>query len=353
VAVKMRTVARHRGGVVVANGAEGEPASRKDHLLLDQHAHLVLDGAQLAAEAVRARRIVLYVTEKGAGAAKRAVDQRPGDRLEVELVVAPDRFVSGESSAAVQAVSGGPALPAFTVVPSAERGVGGRPTLVLNVETLANVALIDRYGATWFRSMGTESDPGTALVTVCGDVQRPGVYEIAHGTALCELLDGAGTAQSRAVLLGGYHGTWLRAERAADLRLAPAILRSVGAVLGPGIVAVLDANRCPLREAAPVVHYLAQESAGQCGPCLNGLPALAEVFGDVADGGRVRPALARLHRWTAMVVGRGACHHPDGVGRFIESLLAEFPDEVRLHEHGRCSAASGLRPALPLPLDAA
>lgn len=349
VAVKMRTAARHHRGIVIANGAEGEPASRKDRLMLENHAHLVLDGAQLAAEAMRARRVVLYVTEKSAAAAKRAVEQRPADRIDVELVVAPDRFVSGESSAAVQAVSGEPALPAFTLVPSAERGVGGRPSLVLNVETLANVALIDRYGASWFRSLGTDEDPGTTLVTVCGDVTRPGVFEIAHGTPLQQLLDGAGAVDAGAVLLGGYHGTWLSADRAVDLRLAPAELRRAGAILGPGIVAVLRSDRCPLREAAPVVRYLAQQSAGQCGPCLSGLPAIATAFDSLAAGHRADQAVMRLHRWTAMVAGRGACHHPDGTGRFVESLLAAFPDEVRRHKQGTCGAAGDVRPVLPLP----
>ena len=212
--VASSAAASGRSAVVIANGAEGEPASSKDAVLLAAAPHLVLDGAQLAAEAVGAGRIVVYVKAGAAMAAvRRALDERRAgglDRCRMEIVEAPKGFVSGEESSAVSAIEGGAALPRTKRHLITERGVDGRPTLVQNVETLAHLALIARHGVAWFRSAGTEAEPGTFLATLGGAVVRPGVVEAEYGIGLGELLDLAGGAAEplSAVLVGGYHGGW-------------------------------------------------------------------------------------------------------------------------------------------------
>lgn len=338
-----------RGAVVIANGAEGEPASSKDAVLLVTAPHLVLDGAQLAAEAVDATRIAVYVKNGPAmTAVMRALAERAGtgrDRVATELVEAPTGFVSGEESAAVAAVEGGPALPRTKRYLISERGVDGRPTLVQNVETLAHVALIARYGAAWFRAAGTASEPGTFLATLGGAVVTPGVAEASSGITLAELLALAG-GPSRplgAVLVGGYHGVWVPASALDATPMSRAGLAPFGATPGAGIVWALPADQCPLDAAASIVTYLAGQSARQCGPCRFGLPALAEDLALLAEPRRavgLDGLPGQLAGLAAVVTGRGACRHPDGTVRLVRSTLTTFADEVAAHRRGHCLEGS-------------
>ena len=352
---KLEAVAAARPGraVVVGNGAEGEPASHKDQALLHLAPHLVLDGLQLAAEAVGAGRVVLYVRHDVRARARLddQISQRSARRLDraaVELVSSPARFLAGEETALANLVSGGTAVPRFTPPRVFERGVDGRPTLVQNVETLAHLALIARYGPGWFRGLGTPDEPGTMLCTLHRADGSVNVAEAIIGTPLAGLVDSPGAS---AVLIGGYHGAWVPADQVPWLTLSNASLRPAGAFTGAGVLAALPADRCGLVESARVARYLALESAGQCGPCLNGLPSIAAAMGELAGRACRRPdprVLENLSRWAGLVEGRGACHHPDGTVRFLRSALQVFADEARLHLQGRCSAASG-RPFLPIP----
>jgi NADH:ubiquinone oxidoreductase subunit F (NADH-binding) len=355
---KLRSVRERaglRGAVVIANGMESEPASAKDAALLARVPHLVLDGIALAAEATSARAAYLCVHRQSqADALAAALAERAEyDAVPVELVLVPEQYVASAESSLVRYINGGPALPAFTPPRPFEKGVRGRPTLVNNVETLANLALLARHGARWFRSAGTASAPGTALVTVSGGVRRPGVFEIAYGTPLRDVLARAGGPGElggvQAVLTGGYFGNWLPAA-ALDTPAAPDSLRAVGGSFGAGIFLVLPAGGCGLAETARVARYLAAHSAGQCGPCRNGLPAIADALEQVAfvGGSAHGQALRWLHDLFGLVEGRGACHLPDGVVRLVAGALRVFADEVRRHERGPCPAARG-RSAFAVP----
>ena len=220
------------------------------------------------------------------------------------------------------------------------------PTLVQNVVTLAHLALIGRYGAAWFRSVGTADEPGSMLTTLHYADGSRDVAEVPLGTPVADLLRLDGQVQ--AVLAGGYHGTWLPAAQAAQLPLANAALRPLGAAVGAGVLAALPAGRCGVAETARVVRYLALESAGQCGPCFNGLPRMATALGNLA-GPRPDPqARADLERWSGLVVGRGACHHPEGTVRLVRSALQVFAGEIDRHARGQCTGSSR-QPFLPLP----
>jgi NADH:ubiquinone oxidoreductase subunit F (NADH-binding) len=220
-----------------------------------------------------------------------------------------------------------------------ERGVRGLPTLVQNVETLAHLALIARHGAAWFRQAGLADEPGSTLCTVIEADRSSHVREAALGSPLGELLDLHGGVQ--AVLVGGYHGGWLPASAARQLSLGNAELRRAGASVGCGLLAALPASRCGLAETANVVRYLALESAGQCGPCLNGLPRIAAALSAIAAPRPAPAQLAAVQRWSGMVSGRGACHHPDGAVRFTASALRVFAAEIAAHSRRRCTAPGG------------
>jgi NADH:ubiquinone oxidoreductase subunit F (NADH-binding) len=261
--------------------------------------------------------------------------------------------VSSAESALVRYLNGGPALPGFTPPRPFERGVRGRPTLVSNVETLANLALISRHGAGWFRAVGTDSAPGSALVTVAGAVRRPGVHEIPLGMPVRDVLGLAGGCGEiggvQAVLAGGFFGSWLPGGAALDTPAAPEALRAAGASFGAGVFLVLPVAGCGLAETTRVLRYLAEESAGQCGPCVNGLPAIADAFGQLAFGrGPHTRTVRHLHELFGLVDGRGACHLPDGVARLGVSALRVFAEDLRRHERGPCLAAHGAR-AFPVP----
>jgi NADH:ubiquinone oxidoreductase subunit F (NADH-binding) len=348
---KLAAVARARQGrkVAVANGSESEPASRKDELLLRIAPHLVLDGLQLAAEAVGATEAHLYLHAAPGPQLLRALAERASrrlDQLPVTITQAPPRFLAGQETALVNRLGGGPALPTFQPPRVSDRGLGGAPTLVQNAETLAHLALIARYGPRWFRAVGTPGEPGSMLTTVYRPDAKPEIHEVATGTPLRALLgDGP---QAQAWLIGGYHGTWLPLPQAKDLTLDHASLRTFGAAPGAGVLAALPADRCGLAETARITTYLAAESAGQCGPCLNGLPRIAAALTELAAGRPNPRTRADLERWSGLVAGRGACHHPDGTVRFVRSALTTFAPEIDRHARGHCSAKTRT-PFLPLP----
>jgi NADH:ubiquinone oxidoreductase subunit F (NADH-binding) len=332
------------GAVVVVNGAEGEPGSAKDRTLMAFRPHLVLDGAALAARAIGADEVIVYAgTEhrRAIAAMGRAIAERQHEGgVPVRLVEAPRGYVSGEQSAAVHYINTGDARPTASPPRPYERGVRGQPTLVQNVETLAHAALIARQGDAWYRSAGRGETRGTALVTVSAGPHHMSVREVELGMSVAEVLAGIGqgTDGMQAVLLGGYFGTWARADEARDLPLDPIVLRSRGLALGAGVVSILGADDCGVRVTSQLMSYMAGESAAQCGPCVFGLRSIAEALGRVASGVAPGDDLYRIERWADQVRGRGACAHPDGAVGLLASAFRTFGDEFLLHQRRRCSA---------------
>jgi len=323
VGTKWRAVAQRSGGraVIVVNGAEGEPRSQKDRLLMTTRPHLVLDGAFIAARVLRARRVILYIGERHENARHamvRALHERTEpERGLVTLAAAPARYVAGAETAAIHFLNEGIATPTTAPPLPFEQGVDRAPTLVQNVETLAHIALIARSGT-----------PSSTLITLAGGIARPGVLEVELGTSIGDAVRQGGgvTEQPKAVLVGGYFGSWMEPAEAWKLPL------DHRARLGCGVIGLLPASACPVCETAGIMRYLAAESSAQCGPCFFGLRALADACTRIADNSSDGRDLSRLHRWVDEVPGRGACRHPDGAVMFLSSALRVFGREFASHE---------------------
>jgi NADH:ubiquinone oxidoreductase subunit F (NADH-binding) len=343
---KWASVAERGNGdaIVLANGAEGEPLSAKDRVLMAARPHLVLDGAELAADSVGARRIVLYVGgEHGhaIAALDRAMEERRAVRvpglspIPMELVTPPRSYVAGEESAAVHYVNAGDPRPTSTPPRPFERGIDGRPTLVQNVESLAHAALIARFGDHWYREAGRGETRGTALVTI-GNAPRSGVVEVEVGSTLAEIAGVAGVQMTGGpVLVGGYFGGWVAGVDAWRAPLDPVELKRAGRAFGCGVVSFLDERTCGVRVTAQILDFMAGSSAAQCGPCVFGLRAIADASARLAYGHARDDDLRRLAGWSETLAGRGACRHPDGAVGLVRSALRVFDAEFARHQRNR------------------
>ncbi len=348
-AVKLRSVRdaalRGRDTVVLANGEEGEPASVKDRWLLRNRPHLVLDGLRLAAATVAARRAYIYVSDPSAArSVENALAEAGPDILGgllITVYTVDAGYVAGEETAAVRAINGGPAKPTDKPPRPYQQGIHQRPTVVSNVETLANLPYLLRHGADTFRTRGTALSPGTFLATVSGGGRPPVLYELPHGVTVAELLSAHGIPadQVRGVLMGGYFAGLLNRDVLAAT-LDHESLRAAGSGLGCGAISVLT-DDCPVAVAASVLAYFGRENAGQCGSCFNGTVAMAAVAEALRDGAATTQDVQRLQRWAGVLPGRGACGTLDGATNVAASLLTRFPDLVASHLDGACKSCRG------------
>jgi NADH:ubiquinone oxidoreductase subunit F (NADH-binding) len=344
-AVKLRSVRDNgkrtgSGTVVVANGEEGEPASIKDRWLLRNRPHLVLDGLRLAAAIVAAERAYVYVSDlESARSVETALTEPDAGTLgavSVAIRVVDPGYIAGEETAVVRALNGGPVKPMDKPPRPFQAGVGGRPTLVSNVETLASLPYIQQHGSAAFRSEGTLRSPGTLLVTITGADRPPGLYEVPHGLPITELLalHGVSSHQVQGALMGGYFAGLLN-RGVLDATADYETFERLGSGLGCGAISVIT-DDCPVAVAASVLAYFDRENAGQCGSCFNGTAAMAAVGGALRDGVATEEDLARLRRWSVVLRGRGACATLDAATNVAASLLDQFARAVQHHLDNAC-----------------
>jgi NADH:ubiquinone oxidoreductase subunit F (NADH-binding) len=354
-AIKLKSV-RARGGThhhtpfVVCNAMEGEPVAGGDSWLLANAPHLIIDGIELAMAMTGAHHgaIGLHDDNPAAAQVHAALAARGQDRIEVMHV--PGRYVASEESALARAVGGSTPIPTSGVRPF-EHGVKGAPTLVQNAESAAQMALIARFGAPWFRSVGSPETPGTALVTIGGAVRGPRVAEAPLGTPTSALLAMAGgpIGSPQAVLTGGYGGTWARMSPLLDAPWEPDAMKALGVAVGAGVLWVHPEDRCGLVETARMADYLARESAGQCGSCAFGLNAVADDLQLLAEARATSDDVERLTRRLSAIPRRGACSLPDGAVRMAQTALVTFADDITAHLQGRCDAGER-NPSTPNPI---
>jgi NADH:ubiquinone oxidoreductase subunit F (NADH-binding) len=330
--------------VVLINGAESEPASHKDAWLLQTRPHLVIDGALLAARAVDADHLVFYL-HAGANETRSAIERAMRELRDTRwplprwrIVTSPPGYVAGEETAAVQRVNGKPAKPTFKPPRPFEAGVSGRPTLIQNVESLANVPPILRNGAEWFRAVGSADLPGTMLVTLTGHVRSPSVYEVPTGTPLGAIIEELGHGvqgghQVQAVLPGGFFSGWISGDSVRHgARLDLASLTPQGSTPGAGAISVISEAVCGLWQAVYLLRFFAEESAKQCGTCKFGTIAMADALERIARGESQRDDIRRLtHYANEMLPGRGACGHLDGATIAARTALSVFSNDIHRH----------------------
>lgn len=345
---------------VIVNALEGEPASHKDATMLGANPHLVLDGAEALGSMIGSNDVIICIAHGQRALLEhmqRAINERlrrGGRGASFVIQTPPGSYITGEESALTHWLNDHEALPLYRAVRPAVLTVRQRAVLVQNIETCANVGFIAREGAQSFRAVGTAASPGTTLVTVSGAVERPTVLEVALGTPLRELLDaGRADATLRAVLLGGYGGSWLDGSL-IDTPYANEELMPRGASVGAGVIVALGEEGCGIAETARIVTWMAAQSAHQCGPCAFGLPSLASDLASLANGASgAHHALERLEARCESISGRGACHHPDGVVRLVRSALQVFRDDAHSHAEGQpCRGAASSHHYARIPGDA-
>jgi NADH:ubiquinone oxidoreductase subunit F (NADH-binding) len=348
--VKLAAVAGQPGEhVLVVNAEEGEPASVKDRWLLRARPHLVLDGALRAASAIGAVTAYVYVSDDQAAESVRTALAELGELpVPVHVRAVPHSYVAGEETAAVRAINGGPAKPTDKPPRPFEEGVAGCPTLVSNVETIANLPRIATGAGPQSRPQsrpdsGPDSGPETFLITLTGGCPRPGLYEVPFGGTLGEVAETLGglTGAPRGYLMGGYFAGLLN-SRAHDLVLDYDVFRDEGSGLGCGAIIVLGPADCPVGVAAQVMAYFDRNNAGQCGSCFNGTAAMSGVTSALAHGVAGPADVQRLGSWAAFLPGRGACATLDGAANVARTLLREFPAEVTSHVRDRCGLCAEL-----------
>ena len=327
---KWRAV-RVEGGepFVVANGAEGEPGSYKDRFVMLRRPQDVVAGLAIAARAVGARAAVVFLKgsfDRPAKALASAIATASLDGLTVEVRRGDDGYVTGEETAVLEALEGRKPWPRPKPPLPAAVGFRGRPTLVQNVETLARVPAALGDPEAYRRDE-------TALVTVWGDVRRPGVYEVPLGTPLRRVNDehaGGATEPVGLVFPGGPAGMPLGSSD-LDVPLDPESLRAKGTALGTGAILVVGESVCPLAVAASVAGFFERENCLQCPPCSVGTASLARILRAVESGGSRRRDLRDLADVAGFMSGHGYCAHCRTAAAVATGMARGFAGAVEAH----------------------
>jgi NADH-quinone oxidoreductase subunit F len=341
---------------VVCNGGEDEPGSRKDRYLMENYPHKVIEGLLLATFAIGGREGYLYVNreyEQALASLERALGEADsaglvGERLfgtDVSLTVrlhhADTTYVAGEDSAALESLEGKKALPRQKPPYPATAGLHGMPTVVNNVETLANVPAIVARGGAWYRGIGTADSPGTMLFTTMERVKRPGIYELPFGTPFRTLYeDCAGGLDDerplKAILPGGPSSGFLKPD-ALDLTLDYQAFRDAGSSLGCGVMTFYPEGTCMVEETLRIAEFFAAESCGQCPACQSETQQLARILQQVQAGKAPATVLGMVDRILQFAKGKGFCSLINMPGPPLTSALRLFPEDFQHHvEHGTC-----------------
>jgi NADH-quinone oxidoreductase subunit F len=327
---------------VVCNAGEDEPGSFKDRTLIEYRPHLVLEGTILSARAIEADEVHFYINETYDDCIARiteAIDQanRAGylGRLKTSIYRAPTVYVAGEDSAALEVLEGKAAKPRQKPPFPATAGLFGKPTIVNNVETLANIPLIVRNGGSWFRSYGTAESPGTMIFCLGPEMTSPGAYELPLGTSLRHLYEkiGGGLKSGKAlkaILPGGPSCAFLTNDQ-LDLPLDPDSLKRAGTPLGCGVMRFYSEDTCMVEETLRIAQFFARESCGQCPACRMETAMLATMLERIGQG-KGDPALFdQFQKIIDFNRGKGYCALVNMPGPPIISALRLFRDEFDEH----------------------
>ena len=345
----------------VCNGAEGEPGTFKDRALLRANPYQVIEGLLIAAFAVDAERAYIALKESFVDERERATRaimemQAAGICRDCEIVVVagPDEYLYGEEKALLEVIEGNPPLPRVlppyqhglfatgpqlgwsSVAPESDpnRAGGSNPTLVNNVETLANVPHVLVRGADWFRERGTDQSPGNVVCTVVGDVTRPGVAEVALGTPLSDVIalvgGGPGPGRSIKAVLSGVANPVVRHD-ALDVELSYEGFAAIGSAMGACGFIVYDDTACMVEVAEVLSRFLFVESCGQCPPCKLGTAEITQVLTDLQRGIATERRVEEIWEWLAKVTDGSRCYLAAQEQQLVGSIIEKFPGEFEEH----------------------
>jgi len=333
---------------VVCNAGEDEPGSFKDRVLLEHRPHLVLEGMILAARAISAPHAYLYLNETYDDCFSRmtsAIDEARSagylDGLTVTIKQAPTVYVAGEDSATLEVLEGREAKPRQKPPYPAVSGLFGKPTVVNNVETLANIPPIVRNGSAWFRNFGTVESPGTMIFCLGDEMNHPGAYELPMGTPLRQVFENAGggltgDAKLKAILPGGPSCAFLTADQ-LDVALDPESLKHVGSTLGCGVMRFYPEGACMVEETLRIAQFFAKECCGQCPACRMETNMLSTMLERIQQGKGDAALLPQFQKILDFNRGKGYCALIHMPGPPITSALRLFADEFSHHMRtGRC-----------------
>ncbi len=343
---------------IIVNGDEGDPGAFMDRSVMEGDPHAVLEGMTIAAYAVGADHGYIYVRAEYPLAVARmrtAIQQAEEQGLLGRLILGSDfsftvrvkegagAFVCGEETALIASIEGRRGMPCSKPPFPANSGLFGKPTLINNVETFANVPLIIRHGAAWFAAMGTPTSKGTKTFAITGEVVNTGLIEVPMGTTLRTVLFDIGGGirggkQFKAAQIGGPSGGCLTAEH-LDLPLDYDSLLQVGAMVGSGGLVVMNEDTCIVEMARFFMHFTQSESCGKCTLCREGTRRMLQTLEKIVAGLGTEADLDTLEELAAAVKDGSLCGLGKTAPNPVLSTLKYFRDEYRAHvlEH-RCPA---------------
>jgi len=351
---------------VVCNGDEGDPGAFMDRAILEGDPHSVLEGLAVAALAVGAEEGFLYIRDEydvAVGIMRRALQAAyergfcgesvmdSGRKLHLTVARGGGAYVCGESTALMASIEGRVGEPRAKYIRSVQRGIWDHPTVLNNVETLANVPLILNQGGAGFAAIGTESSKGSKVFSLVGKVQRAGLVEVPMGLSLRQLIYeiGGGVKDGRpfkAVQSGGPSGGFIPGEL-LDLPVDFDTLTEYGAMMGSGGLIVMDDRDCMVEAARYYTRFLAEESCGKCTPCREGLRHLLAILTDICEGRGEEGDIELLERIGNTMTESALCALGKSAANPLLTTLQYFRAEYEAHiREKRCPA--GVCPALTI-----
>jgi NADH:ubiquinone oxidoreductase subunit F (NADH-binding)/formate hydrogenlyase subunit 6/NADH:ubiquinone oxidoreductase subunit I len=335
---------------LVCNGDEGDPGAFMDRSVLESDPHAVLEGMIIGAKAVGAEKGFIYIRDeyplavKHMGIAVGRARERgllgadilgTGFAFDVEIIRGAGAFVSGEETALLASIEGRRACPRQRPPYPIQAGLWGKPTVINNVETWANVPSIIRRGAAWFAAMGTEMSKGTKIFSLVGKINNTGLVEVPMGIRLREIVYGIGGGipggrAFKAVQIGGPSGGCLPAEH-LDLPVDYESLSRAGAMMGSGGLIVMDEDTCMVDIALYFLRFTEEESCGKCAPCRIGTRRMAGILGRIAGGEGAPGDLERLEELASTVKRGSLCGLGQTAPNPVLTTLRYFRDEYQAH----------------------
>ncbi|NJK78649.1 MAG: NADH-quinone oxidoreductase subunit NuoF [Chloroflexaceae bacterium] len=334
---------------LLCNCDESEPGTFNNHQIIDRNPHQLIEGVIISAYAIESNTAYIYARGEFATAAhtlEQGIAQAyaagllgknilgSGYDLDVYVHRGAGAYICGEETALMESLEGKIGQPRLKPPFPAVEGLYGKPTIINNVETLANVPRIVLKGVDWYRSFGTEKSPGTKVFSLCGHVNKPGNYELPFGLPLRELIYspeyGGGMTEDRPVKIivpGGASAPWLTGEQ-LDLTLDYEALAAAGSMLGSGGVIVLNDTVSAPHVAYKMDEFFKHESCGKCTPCREGTHWLVKVLHRMTEEGHAHPEdIPVLHSIYNQMAGNCFCLLGESAVMPIKSALALFPEE--------------------------